>query len=89
MPCLLLDKKVDAHDTSAVRLLNYQDYLGVIYLSVHNLKTNSCYNLSHNMEIYADWLVRSLADLDTRIIRQMNTIETGYRRMHLMNICLS
>jgi len=65
MPYLLLEKKVAGHDTAAIRLLNYQDYKGVIYLNVQNLKTNRCYNLSHNMEMDGDWWFWSLADFDT------------------------
>jgi hypothetical protein len=66
MPYLLLEKKVDGHDTSAIRLLNYQDYQGVIYLSVQNLKTNRCYNLCWNMEIDGEGMwFWSLADFET------------------------
>ena len=65
MPYLKVEKKVAGHDTAAIRLLNYQDYEGVIYLNVQDLKTNRCYNLSHNMEIDGDWWCWSLADFDT------------------------
>lgn len=65
MPYLLLEKKVAGHDTAAIRLLNFQDYHGVIYLNIQDLKTNRCYNLSWNMEMDSDWWLWSLADIDT------------------------
>lgn len=66
MPYLLLEKKVAGHDTAAIRLLNFQDYQGVIYLNVQDLKTKRRYNLSWNMEIDSDgWWFWSLADFDT------------------------
>lgn len=65
MPYLKVEKKTIGEDIAAIRLLNYQDYQGVIYLNVQDLKTNRCYNLSHNMEIDGDWWFWSLADFDT------------------------
>ena len=65
MPYLLLEKKVAGHDTAAIRLLNFQHYEGVVYLNVQDLKTNRCYNISHNMRIDGDWWLWSLADFDT------------------------
>jgi len=67
MPYLKVEKKTIGEDIAAIRLLNYQDYQGVIYLNVQDLKTNRCYNLSHNMEIDGDWWFWSLADFDTLI----------------------
>lgn len=67
MPYLKVEKKVAGNDTAAIRLLNYQDYQGVIYLNLQDLKTNRCYNLSHNMEINGDWWFWSLADFETLI----------------------
>jgi len=65
MPYLLLEKKVSGHDTAAIRLLNFQDYQGVIYLNVQDLKTKRRYNLSWNMEIDSDgWWFWSLADFE-------------------------
>ncbi len=65
MPYLLLEKKVAGHDTAAIRLLNFQDYQGVIYLNVQDLKTKRRYNLSWNMEIDSDgWWFWSLADFE-------------------------
>jgi len=65
MPYLKVEKKTIGENIGAIRLLNYQDYQGVIYLNVQDLKTNRCYNLSHNMEIDGDWWFWSLADFDT------------------------
>ena len=66
MPYLKVEKKVAGHDTAAIRLLDYQDYEGVIYLNVQDLKTNRCYNITWNMEIDSDgWWFWSLADFDT------------------------
>jgi len=66
MPYLKVEKKTIGEDIAAIRLLNYQDYQGVIYLNVQDLKTNRCYNLSWNMEIDSDgWWFWSLADFDT------------------------
>ncbi|NMC60926.1 MAG: hypothetical protein GYA51_16325 [Candidatus Methanofastidiosa archaeon] len=61
-----LEKKTIGEDIAAIRLLNFQDYAGVVYLNVQDLKTGKCYNLSWNMEIDDDsiWLW-SLADFET------------------------
>ena len=67
MPYLKVEKKTIGEDIAAIRLLNYQDYQGVIYLNLQDLKTNRCYNLSHNMEINGDWWFWSLADFETLI----------------------
>ena len=64
MAYLKVERKVFGEDISAVRLLNYQDYEGVIYLNVQDLKTNRCYNISWNMEIDGDWWLWSLADIE-------------------------
>lgn len=66
MPYLKVEKKTIGEDIAAIRLLNYQDYQGVIYLNVQDLKTNRCYNLSHNMEIDSDgWWFWSVVDFQT------------------------
>ena len=66
MPYLKLEKKVIGEDVAAIRLLGYQDYQGVIYLNIQDLKTNRCYNITWNMEIDSDgWWFWSLADFDT------------------------
>jgi len=51
MPYLKVEKKVVGEDVAAIRLLGFQDYHGIIYLNVQDLKTEKCYNLSWNMEI--------------------------------------
>ena len=63
MPYMKLEKKVIGEEIVAIRLLNFQDYEGVIYLNVQDLKTNKCYNLSWNMEYDGEWWFWSLADL--------------------------
>jgi len=65
MPYMKLEKKVVGNDIAAIRLLNFQDYEGVVYLNVQDLQTNRCYNLSWNMEFDGDWYLWSLADLET------------------------
>jgi len=65
MPYLKLEKRVAGNDISAIRLLNFQDYQGVVYLNVQDLSTNRCYNLSRNMEFDGDWWFWSLADYET------------------------
>lgn len=67
MPYMKLEKKTIGEDVSTIRLLNFQDYQGVIYLNVQDLKTNKCYNLSWNMEYAGDWWLWSLADYGTLI----------------------
>ncbi len=63
MPYLKVEKKTLGEDIAAIRLLNYQDYQGVIYLNIQDLKTNRCYNITWNMEIDSDgWWFWSLAD---------------------------
>ena len=64
MPYMKLEKKVFGEDISTVRLLNFQDYEGVIYLNVQDLKTNRCYNISWNMEMDGDWWLWSLSDFE-------------------------
>jgi len=38
MPYLKVEKKTNGEDIAAIRLLNYQEYQGVIYLNVQDLK---------------------------------------------------
>jgi len=65
MPYMKLEKRTVGEDIAAIRLLNYQDYEGVVYLNVQDIKTNRCYNLSWNMEMDGDWWLWSLADFET------------------------
>jgi len=65
MPYLKVEKKIIGEDIAAIRLLNFQDYAGVVYLNVQDLKTNKCYNLSWKMDIDDGWWFWSLADFDT------------------------
>ena len=65
MPYLKLANKNIGEDIAAIRLLGFQDYEGMIYLNVQDIKTNRCYNLTWNMEIDDDWWFWSLADFET------------------------
>ena len=66
MPYLKVEKKVAGEDISAVKLNNFQDYEGIIYLNVQDLKTNRCYNLSWNLETECEGMwFWSLADIDS------------------------
>ena len=65
MPYLKLANKNIGEDIAAIRLLGFQDYEGMIYLNVQDIKTNRCYNLTWNMEIDDDWWFWSLSDMDS------------------------
>ena len=65
MPYMKLEKRTVGNDIAAIRLLNFQDYQGVVYLNVQELATNKCYNLNWNLEYDGDWWFWSLADLET------------------------
>lgn len=65
MPYLKLANKNMGEDISAIRLLGFQDYEGMVYLNVQDIKTNRCYNLTWNMEIDDDWWFWSLSDMDS------------------------
>jgi len=65
MAYLKVEKKVVGEELAAIRLLSFQDYEGMIYLNVQDIKTNRCYNLTWNMEIDDDWWFWSLGDIDT------------------------
>ena len=66
MPYLKLEKKVVGEEIAAIRLLGFQDYQGIIYLNVQDIKTDKCYNLSYNLEIDSDGMwFWSLADVQT------------------------
>ena len=65
MPYLKLANKNIGEDIAAIRLLGFQDYEGMVYLNVQDIKTNRCYNLTWNMEIDDDWWLWSLSDFET------------------------
>ena len=66
MPYMKLEKKIIGEEIAAIRLLGFQDYQGIIYLNVQDLKTGKHYNLSYNMEIDSDGMwFWSLADIQT------------------------
>jgi len=66
MPYMKLEKRTIGEDIAAIRLLGFQDYQGIIYLNIQDLKKGKRYNLSWNMEMDNDnWWLWSLADFDT------------------------
>ena len=65
MPYMKLEKRTIGEDIAAIRLLNFQEYAGVLYLNVQDIKTSRCYNISWNMEYVGDWWFWSLADFET------------------------
>ena len=66
MPYLKVEKQIIGEDIAAIRLLGFQDYEGMIYLNVQDIKTDKCYNLSYNLEIDSDGMwFWSLADVQT------------------------
>ena len=65
MPYLKVEKRTIGEDIAAIRLLGFQDYAGVVYLNVQDIKTGKCYNLSWNMEFDGDWWLWSLSDIET------------------------
>ncbi len=65
LPYMKLEKRTVGNDIAAIRLLNFQDYEGVVYLNVQDLQTCKCYNLSWNMDYDGDWWLWSLADFET------------------------
>jgi hypothetical protein len=67
MPYMKLEKSVSGTKPTAIRLLNFQDYEGVVYLNVQELATNKCYNLTWNMGFEGDWWLWSLADFETLV----------------------
>ena len=65
MPYMKLEKRTVGEDIAAIRLLNFQDYAGVVYLNVQDLQTGICYNLSYNMDFDGSIWFWSLADIET------------------------
>ena len=60
-----LEQKVVGNDIAVIRLLNFQDYEGVVYLNVQDLQTGRCYNIDWNMDYEGKYWLWSLADLHT------------------------
>jgi hypothetical protein len=67
MPYMKLEKKVAGNDIKAIRLLDFEDKDGVIYLNVQELANGRIYTLSANMEYTGDFWLWSLADYETLI----------------------
>ena len=64
IPYMKLEKRTVDDDIAAIRLMDFQDYEGVVYLNVQDIKTDKCYNLSWNMEYDDGWWFWSLSDYD-------------------------
>ena len=60
-----LEKTSTGTLSSAIRLLDFQDYQNEIYLNVEELATKRCYNLSWNLNYDGHYWLWSLADLET------------------------
>jgi hypothetical protein len=60
-----LEKTSTTTQSSAIRLLDFQDYQNKIYLNVQDLQTQKCYNLSWNLNFDGHYWLWSLADLST------------------------
>ena len=60
-----LEKTSTTTLSSAIRLLDFQDYQNEIYLNVEELATKRCYNLSWNLNYAGAYWLWSLADLST------------------------
>ena len=56
---------MEGNDIKAIRLLNFEDKEGVIYLNVQELANGRSYTLSANMEYDGDIWIWSLSDLQT------------------------
>jgi len=65
MPYMLLEKKVTGEYIAAIRLVDFYEKNGIIYLDVQELLTDRTYTLSWNMEYLGDWWLWSLADYET------------------------
>jgi hypothetical protein len=65
MPYMKVEKFLADTHVATIRLLNFKDADGIIYLNVQELLTNKTYTLSWNMELDDDYWLWSLADLPT------------------------
>lgn len=65
MPYMLLEKRVAGEYIAALRLIDFHENNGIIYLDVQELITNRTYSLSWNMEYNGDCWLWSLADYET------------------------
>ncbi len=62
---MLLEKKVAGEYIAAIRLVDYYEKDGIIYLDVQELLTDRTYTLSWNMEYSGEWWLWSLADFQS------------------------
>jgi hypothetical protein len=65
MPYMKVEKFLADTHVAPIRLLNFEDADGFIYLNVQELLTNKTYTLTWNMELNNDYWLWSLADLPT------------------------
>ncbi len=65
MPYMLLEKKVAGECIAAIRLVDFYEKGGIIFLDVQELITDRTYTLSWNVEYLGDWWLWSLADFQT------------------------
>jgi len=61
MPYMLLEKKLAGNYIAAVRLIDFHDKDGIVFLDVQELTNTRTFTLSWNMEYTGDWWLWSLA----------------------------
>ena len=61
---MLLEKKIAGDYIAAVRLIDFHDKVGIVFLDVQELTNTSTFTLSWNMEYTGDWWLWSLADFE-------------------------
>jgi len=65
MPYMKLEQKIAGNDIAAVRLLDFYDKDGIIYLIVQELVNDRTYTISANMGYDCDYWLWSLADIES------------------------
>lgn len=65
MPYMLLEKKVIGNYTAAIRLIDFHEKNGIVFLDVQELENNRTYTLLWNMEYDGKIWLWSLADYET------------------------
>jgi len=64
MPYMLLEKKIAGDYIAAVRLIDFHDKDGIVFLEVQELTNTRTFTLSWNMEYTGGWWLWSLADFE-------------------------
>jgi len=72
MPYMFLEKRVAGNYTAAVRLVDFYEKDGIVFLDVQELTNNRTFTLSWNMEYTGDWWLWSLADFENLTDRVKN-----------------